>query len=287
METRHVTRKRTARDVAGAAGRSAVAGTGASRRIARDSFEPAYFQLAQILRTRITEGEFHAGDQIPTEVELIRAYGLSPMTVRRAIKILVDEGAVRATRGRGTFVEAASIATATFDLRSFRALLEDPEVSVRMLAVRISPASARVAGKLQVAPGARVVQIRRLLSRGDERLLYHREWLTYDPRRPVVETELGLTALHDLFEGRGSVGPKRGRISLLASTLREEEAGYLEAGVGEPAFLLEHHFFGFDDLPFSWGLFVCRAGLLRFEATVGFEPGGAAGGASDDGAAGR
>ena len=284
METRHVTRNRTPREVAGAAGRSAVAGTGASRRIARDSFEPAYFQLAQILRTRIAEGEFHAGDQIPTEVELIRAYGLSPMTVRRAIKILVDEGAVRATRGRGTFVEAASIATATFDLRSFRA---HPEVSVRMLAVRISPASARVAGKLQVAPEARVVQIRRLLSRGDERLLYHREWLTYDPRRPVVETELGLTALHDLFEGRGSVGPKRGRITLLASTLRDEEAGFLEAGVGEPAFVLEHHFFGFDDLPFSWGLFVCRAGLLTFEATVGFEPGGAAGGASGDGAASR
>ena len=118
METRHVTRKRTARDVAGPTGRSAIAGSGASRRIARDSFEPAYFQLAQILRTRIAEGEFHAGDQIPTEVELIRAYGLSPMTVRRAIKILVDAGAVRATRGRGTFVEAASIATATFDHRT-------------------------------------------------------------------------------------------------------------------------------------------------------------------------
>jgi hypothetical protein len=31
-------------------------------------------------------------------------------------------------------------------------------------------------------------------------------------------------------------------------------------------------FFGFDDRPLSWGLFVCRAEALRFEVTVGFDP---------------
>ncbi len=241
------------------------------RGIERDSFEPAYAQLARILRERIAEGEFQAGDRLPTEAELMRAYGLSPVTVRRAIKILVDDRAVTATPGRGTFVEAASIATAAFDLSSFRSLLADPEVTVRMLAVRIAPASGRVSRMLEVPPAARVISIRRLLSRDRRPLLFHREWLIYDPRRAVVEAELGVTALQDLFEGSGQSGPKRGRLALEATVLREEEARQLEAAVGEAAFLLEHQFYGFDDRPLSWGVFVCRAELLRFETTVGFE----------------
>jgi GntR family transcriptional regulator len=250
-------------------GRSSPA---AARRIDRESYEPAYVQLADILRERIAQGEFHAGDRLPTEAELICAYELSPVTVRRAIKILVDEGAVTATPGRGTFVEAASIATASFDLRSFRAILADPAVRVRMLSVRVVPASGRVARMLQLAEGDRVISIRRLLHRDGKPVLFHRESLTYDPRRPVIETELGVTALRDLFEGNGQVGPKRGRLTLVATTLRPSEAEPLAASVGDAAFLLEHHFFGFDDRPLSWGVFVCRADQLAFEATVGFQP---------------
>jgi DNA-binding GntR family transcriptional regulator len=244
----------------------------AARRIDRESYEPAYVQLADILRERIAQGEFHAGDRLPTEAELIRVYELSPVTVRRAIKILVDEGAVTATPGRGTFVEAASIAAASFDLRSFRAILADPAVRVRMLSVRVVPASRRVARMLELDEGDRVISIRRLLHRDGRPVLFHRESLTYDPRRPVIETELGVTALRDLFEGNGQVGPKRGRLTLLATTLRPGEAEPLQANVGEAAFLLEHHFFGFDDRPLSWGVFVCRADQLAFETTVGFQP---------------
>jgi GntR family transcriptional regulator len=254
------------------AARTGRAAPSAVRQIERDAYEPAYVQLADILRERIAEGEFHAGDRLPTEAELIRAYGLSPVTVRRAVKILVDEGAVTATPGRGTFVEAASIATASFDLRSFRSILADPAVKVRMLSVRVVPASKRVARMLGLDEGERVISIRRLLHRGGRPILFHRESLTYDPRRPVIETELGVTALRDLFEGNGQVGPKRGRLTLLATTLRAAEAADLKAQVGEAAFLLEHHFFGFDDRPLSWGVFICRADLLTFETTVGFQP---------------
>ncbi len=254
----------------------------ASRCIVREAYEPAYVQLADILRDRIAEGEFRAGDRLPTEGELIRAYGLSPVTVRRAIKILVDEGAVSATRGRGTFVEAASIASASFDLASFRAVLADPAVRVRILSARVLPASRRVARMLELGEGDRVISIRRLLHRDGQPLLFHRESLTYDPRRPVVEMELGVTALRDLFEGGGQVGPKRGHLSLIATTLRPGEAEPLAARVGEAAFLLEHHFFGFDDRPLSWGVFVCRAGLLTFETTVGFHPRHAAQAAAEE-----
>ena len=63
------------------AARSRRISAAATRQIERDAYEPAYVQLADILRERIAEGEFHAGDRLPTEAEMIRLYGLSPVTV--------------------------------------------------------------------------------------------------------------------------------------------------------------------------------------------------------------
>ena len=96
--------------------------------IDRSSFEPAYLQLANILSRAIATGQYRAGDQIPTEAELRAVYEVSPMTVRRAINLLLDRGAVITTRGRGTFVKPLQLAAATFELREFHDLLDDPRV---------------------------------------------------------------------------------------------------------------------------------------------------------------
>jgi DNA-binding GntR family transcriptional regulator len=254
-------------DVAQLAGNSAVI----SRLPAldRSSYEPAYVQLVNILRRAIASGQYQAGDQLPTEAELCAAFGVSPMTVRRAITMLLDQGVVRTRRGRGTFVLPLRLATASFDLNGLRGVLDDPSVAARVLEARVVPAAARAAAKLAVAEGTRIISIRRLLSRGDEPLFYHRESLIYDPKRPIVEAELGVTALRDMFEGGGSAGPKHGELTMHASVLTEEEARHLRLPTGGAALVLEHLFYDYDDKPISWGRFVCRGGLLQFHARVG------------------
>lgn len=61
-------------------------------------------QLAVILRDRIKEGTYRPGRRIPPLIALEEEFGLSSMTVRRAVDVLADEGLLRKVRGRGTFV---------------------------------------------------------------------------------------------------------------------------------------------------------------------------------------
>ena len=66
--------------------------------------EYVYQQLAALLRARIQSGEFPPRSRIPSLRQLEAEYDVAPMTVRRAIQVLVDEGLVVTYPGRGTFV---------------------------------------------------------------------------------------------------------------------------------------------------------------------------------------
>ena len=240
--------------------------------IDRSAFEPPYSQLARQLRQRVASGEFQPGDRLPSEAELCEAYGVSPMTVRRAVMQLVQEEVAYAEQGRGTFVKTPQLDSATFDLGDLRRYLADPDIAARVVEARIVTPSARVRDKLKVDADDHVIAIKRLLCRGEEAVFYHSEYLIFDPARPLVEAELGVTSLNDLFSGGTGSGVKFGRLKLHASGLTESEARYLDEEPGTLAWVVEHLFFDYDDRPQSWGRFIGRADRLTFSSTVGIAP---------------
>jgi GntR family transcriptional regulator len=191
------------------------------------------------------------------------------MTVRRAIGELVREDVVVTQHGRGTFVKPPQLAGATFDLDDLMGYLASPDIDARILEARIVSAGPRVAEKLALVEGGRVISIKRLLLRGEEPVFYHSEYLVFDPARPLVEAELATTALQDLFSGASGGDLKYGRLTLHASAFTEPEAAQLGESPGGLAWVLEHLFFDFDDRPESWGRFVGRADRLSFTTTVG------------------
>jgi GntR family transcriptional regulator len=237
--------------------------------IDRDSYEPAYAQLVRILLGQIAAGVFRPGDRLPSEAQLCQRYGVSPMTVRRVINILADQGVVTAEQGRGTFVKPLELGTATFDLDSLQQLFRAGPSTVKFLKARITSANERTARKLAIEVGERTVFIRRLIFQGEEPMLLHREHVIYDPTRPLIEAEMEVTALRGLFSGGGGSDLKRGDLTIDATVLTEEEAALLHSEVAAPAFRLEHIFYDFDDRPVSWGWFIGSGHRLRFTATIG------------------
>jgi GntR family transcriptional regulator len=67
------------------------------------SREPSYLQLAAILRGRIESGEIRPEEALPSITFLVQETGLAVGTVRKAIKVLADEGLVVTVPGRGSF----------------------------------------------------------------------------------------------------------------------------------------------------------------------------------------
>ncbi|RGO26129.1 GntR family transcriptional regulator [Dorea sp. OM02-2LB] len=65
-----------------------------------------YQQLADSLRDKIYEGKYAFGDKLPSERSLAEKFGISHLTVRKALAILEEEGMLLRVQGKGTFVRA-------------------------------------------------------------------------------------------------------------------------------------------------------------------------------------
>ncbi|KOX13345.1 transcriptional regulator [Saccharothrix sp. NRRL B-16348] len=72
--------------------------------IDKTSGVPAYRQVATDIRAKIESGEYAPGAPIPSERTLVDQYGVSRPTIRDAIALLRQEGALIAEHGRGVFV---------------------------------------------------------------------------------------------------------------------------------------------------------------------------------------
>lgn len=91
---------------------------------------PKVEQIAAKLREQIASGELAAGDELPSEADLMESYGVARGTIRQALTRLRGEGLVRAEVGRGWFVRLA---------RPIRWRLQRPEDNER---TDVSPSDA-------------------------------------------------------------------------------------------------------------------------------------------------
>lgn len=232
---------------------------------------PVYLHIAKELAARVTVGTYAPGSLLPTGAELCEEFGVSPMTLRKALARLQSQGLITAVRGKGTFVRSPSLGESLFRLDPVAGERIDEMAEIRLLSAAMTRADDKVAKMLGVMPGDRVIYLRRLVLNEGAPVMYHTEYIVYDPRRPLVEAQLKLTSMSALLDsGRARCFP-RGELILTPATLNEEDARILGRDEGALAFRLEHVFREADGSPVSWGWFLLPAELFRLRAWLGPE----------------
>ena len=75
-----------------------------SGRIDHDSPVTVTLQVAADIQADIDAGKLTPNSRLPSELELAEQYGVSRVSIRRAIAVLRERGKVVTTHGRGTYV---------------------------------------------------------------------------------------------------------------------------------------------------------------------------------------
>ena len=119
---------------------------------------PAYEQVKAFIKTRISAGTWKPGDPVPSEAALAAQFGISRMTVNRALRELTAEGMVTRVQGSGTRVAELHRISSRLTIRDIHEeVVERGHVhTTRVLMVEAEKASADLARTLGLRTGARV-----------------------------------------------------------------------------------------------------------------------------------
>ncbi len=208
--------------------------------IDRDSALPFYQQLKDILLDAMRQETLLPGDRLPSERELRDAYGVSRLTVRRAITDLIHAGALFTQAGKGTYVRAPKLAQAAQQLAG---LTEDMgsrghQVSSRVLQLAVLPATGKPAKTMGLGPADTVVLIERLRFVDDVPLSIERCYLNYRLCPGIEQRDL-TTSLYGILRHSYGLAIPRAQQSYEAVAAGRREAGLLAVPEGAPLLLSE------------------------------------------------
>ena len=79
---------------------------------------PVYERIKSDILENIDQGLWRPGDRIPSEHELVRQFGVSRMTVNRAMRELTDAGRILRIPGTGSFVAQPDTDSSLLDIQS-------------------------------------------------------------------------------------------------------------------------------------------------------------------------
>jgi DNA-binding GntR family transcriptional regulator len=203
---------------------------------------PLYERIERNLRELILEGRLQPGETVPSEWDLSGRYGVSRLTVRRALDDLVRQEWLIRRQGVGTFVSRPVVAAISPSQLSFtqEMLAIGRRPSSRLLRSRLLAADQIAAQRLSLAEGVALVEIVRLRLADEVPILHETAYLS-SQRFPGLEEEPSLEngSLYDCLYRRYGVMVVRVDQTLKAILLSPEQAAALGSQPGLPSIFSE------------------------------------------------
>jgi GntR family transcriptional regulator len=231
---------------------------------------PLYVQISENLLDKIESGELTPGDRLPSERELSETFGVNRLTLRRAFRVLEDQGLLIRRRGSGTYVAEPKIEWRAGQLIPFTQGAQRrgyvPGADVVLFEQR--PVEASIARELHLATGAAVYYVHRLRSISEEPVLLERFTMPA-ARFPYLELhDLTHRSLYEVMETEYGVSVSRARQSLEPVVANEYEAELLHVRPGAPLMLERRVAMDKQGQPVECGRDLYRGDRFRFVTEI-------------------
>lgn len=189
-----------------------------------------YFQLYDILHKMITDGDYKTGDLLPTENELIERFGISRVTVRKAMDMLMADGLIVKKRGYGTYVRPKKMEQTMKRVVHFSEEMEKRGLhsTTKMLGNEMLPASKQIADALNIPEGTPLIRVVRLRYADGTPLCLESAHLVYDRCPEVYGADFSSASLRKLLKSRYNITWTTATQRIFAVNADAKTAGYLQ-----------------------------------------------------------
>lgn len=197
--------------------------------------------VRDLLLQGIHAGRWDVGEKLPNEHELGRTFGVSRVTLREAVRSLVEAGYLNRVHGSGTYVAFRPSARHSLDRNlSYTRLIEEAGMRFarRVLNVTREPASADEAERMGIRPGDEVARVERVRLADDRPVIYSLDAIPAAILPGHISDEDLSGSLYELLRHSDHEVVK-GDASLVPVLATPSHAEVLEVAVGSPLLHLD------------------------------------------------
>jgi GntR family mannosyl-D-glycerate transport/metabolism transcriptional repressor len=125
---------------------------------------PMYRKIADEIRNKIGTGEYKVGEALPTEAQLREEFSVSRVTIRQALKLLIENEELKSIQGSGTYVKENKVNYDIYQQSSFAEKWAhlDGVTHSDVLSFEVQCASLTLAEHLDVKEGERIFYVKRV-----------------------------------------------------------------------------------------------------------------------------
>lgn len=245
--------------------------TQAVRRGIERTLAPKYAQLENILRERVRQ--FEPGSLLPSESELTREYGVSRLTLQRALAPLVQEGVIARMQGKGTFFLGSdrkkTLQPLSGALESLMVYEDNARAEV-LEKVRWTQAAPDVRERLGLGPEDGIVVIKRIAYARTGPLFYIINFLPERFGKLVFEEarDLERHPIVALLRDRHRVKLESATQTIRAVLADSVVAESLELPLGAPVLLVERTYFTTGNAPVQFTRSWYRSDNYKYTVTL-------------------
>ncbi|MGY1811189.1 GntR family transcriptional regulator [Blastococcus sp. SYSU D00820] len=200
---------------------------------------PKYLSVREHLRRRVSALPEHT--LLPPEPVLCAEYGVSRITLRRAVDGLVADGHLVREQGRGTYVTRPAIRheyreSFVHRIAGWSSVMSEQgaQVGVTVLSQRVGPAPVPVATELGVEVASDVVELVRLRSVDGVPNHVAHSFLPADRYPRAAEADFSSGSLYDFLRREYAADLAHARIVVDVGTAGADEAELLDVVAGSP-----------------------------------------------------
>lgn len=204
-----------------------------------------------------------------TDLKLAERFGVSRITVRRAVDELVDAGVLYRIRGVGTFVRPRKLRE-RLTLESFLDTSSGGEgrIDVRVGAFEHTAADEEMANRLSASVGEPLIYIRRLRYQRGTLIAVDDRFLRSENCRLLTAHDITTSSLVDFLRNREKIKLVKGEMDIEARSARNSEARLLKIAPGKPILVRRVTFYDAIGRPILVGSSTYRANRVTYRFTV-------------------
>jgi len=232
---------------------------------------PLYYQLIKLVEEKIRTNEWQPGQSLPSEQGFCEHLRLSRTVVRQAFADLEQRGLLKKRNGKKTTIAFPEYRGAL--MQSLVGFHEEAEHRGRnprtnVLEFKTIAADAKVANKLGIAEGSKVILLTRLRFMGDEPEVYVKTYLNYELCASVLSEDFSDKSLYRVLKEKLGLVISKGVRTIRAVTLNAREASMLNTKPKSPALLLSSVGFLSDGTVLEYFVAKHRGDRTEFEVQL-------------------